>query len=130
MGGLFFYVSFARKRANRSRTLNVMGMTMTDSALAKLSIDDLWSFHKQICLMLEQRLQNERSKLQHRLDELGRKLGGTSADIPQRRPYPKVEPKFRNPEDPLTTWSGRGRQPRWVIDLLSAGRAMEDFRIS
>jgi DNA-binding protein H-NS len=79
--------------------------------------------------LLEQRLESEKRKLQARLDELGRKFGGTPADIPQRRPYPKVEPKFRNPEDASVTWSGRGKQPRWLTELLAAGRAADDFRI-
>ena len=25
----------------------------------------------------------------------------------------KVPPKYRNPDDPSVTWSGRGRQPKW-----------------
>jgi len=79
--------------------------------------------------MLEQKLENEKRKLQGRLDLLGRKLGGTPSDIPQRRPYPKVEPKFRNPEDASVTWSGRGRQPKWIIELLATGGAVDDFRI-
>jgi DNA-binding protein H-NS len=44
--------------------------------------------------------------------ELGRQFGGSPADLPQRRPYPKVTPKFKNPQDPSQTWSGRGKQPR------------------
>ena len=26
----------------------------------------------------------------------------------------KVAPKYRNPDDPNVTWSGRGRKPKWV----------------
>ena len=102
---------------------------MTNGALEKLSVDDLWSLHERVCSLLEQRLESEKRKLQARLDELGRNFGGTPADIPQRRPYPKVEPKFRNPEDASVTWSGRGKQPRWLTELLAAGRAADDFRI-
>jgi len=51
-------------------------------------------------------------KLQKRLDEGGRKFGGALADIPQRRPYPKVEPKFQGPDHPSMTWTGRGKNPR------------------
>jgi len=32
--------------------------------------------------------------------------------------YPKVEPKFCNPADPTETWSGRGKQPHWVRNLI------------
>ena len=74
-------------------------------------------------------LQQEVRKLQRRLDELGRKFVRAPSDIPQRRPYPKVEPKFRNPRDPSDTWSGRGKQPRWVTELLVAGRDLDEFRI-
>jgi DNA-binding protein H-NS len=38
-------------------------------------------------------------------------------------------PRFRNPENPDQTWSGRGRRPRWVHDAEAAGRSLEDLRI-
>jgi DNA-binding protein H-NS len=31
-----------------------------------------------------------------------------------QRKYPRVFPKFRNPKEPSETWSGRGKQPRWL----------------
>lgn len=46
----------------------------------------------------------------------GRKLG-------------KVAPKFRNPANAKETWSGRGRQPRWLSEYTSNGRDLEEFRI-
>jgi DNA-binding protein H-NS len=102
---------------------------MTDSQLEKLPLDDLWSLHQRINLILERKLEDENGKLQQRLAELGRRVGGSPDNLRQRRPYPKVEPKFQNPEDPSQTWSGRGKQPHWVSELLAAGRAIEDFRI-
>ena len=36
--------------------------------------------------------------------------------------------RFRNPEDPTQTWSGRGRRPRWYNEAEKAGRAIEDLR--
>jgi DNA-binding protein H-NS len=35
--------------------------------------------------------------------------------------------KYRNPEDPTQTWAGRGRKPRWLVEALDDGRALEDF---
>lgn len=40
-----------------------------------------------------------------------------------------VEPKYRHPSDPTQTWSGRGRKPKWLEVLVTAGRAVEEFRI-
>ncbi|MFO3706416.1 H-NS family nucleoid-associated regulatory protein [Xanthomonas codiaei] len=46
----------------------------------------------------------------------GRKLG-------------KVPPKYRNPANPQDTWTGRGKQPRWLAELTAAGKKVEDFLI-
>lgn len=40
-----------------------------------------------------------------------------------------VAPKYRHPENPSITWSGRGRQPGWIKDGLAKGKKMEDFAI-
>lgn len=37
--------------------------------------------------------------------------------------------KFRNPEDPQQTWTGRGKRPKWLVDSLAAGRNLEEFAI-
>jgi DNA-binding protein H-NS len=79
--------------------------------------------------VLDRKLESEKSKLQNQLDELGRRFGGAPKDIPQRRPYPKVEPKFRNPNNPSETWSGRGRSPHWVVELIASGGSLEEVRI-
>src|SRR3954468_12697616 len=42
----------------------------------------------------------------------------------------KVAPKYRNPDNLAETWTGRGRQPRWVQAALAHGRALSDFAIS
>ena len=41
----------------------------------------------------------------------------------------KVAPKFRHPEDPEKTWTGRGRTPRWVQDWEHRGGSREELRI-
>jgi DNA-binding protein H-NS len=105
------------------------GATMIDSALEKLSIDDMCILHEQICVVLERKLEDEQRRLQTLLDQIRRRPARTLAAIPRRRLYPRVAPKFQNPVDPSLTWSGRGRQPRWVTDLLASGKAIEELRI-
>ena len=41
----------------------------------------------------------------------------------------KVPPKYRNPDNPEETWTGRGRQPRWLAALTAEGRQVEEFLI-
>lgn len=38
-------------------------------------------------------------------------------------------PKYANPEDPSQTWSGRGRQPQWYKDAISAGKSPEKLEV-
>lgn len=41
----------------------------------------------------------------------------------------KVAPKYRNPKNPEETWSGRGRQPKWLAAELDRGRPLSAFLI-
>lgn len=41
----------------------------------------------------------------------------------------KVAPKYRNPDNPAETWSGRGKQPRWLAAYTRQGRNLDEFKI-
>lgn len=41
----------------------------------------------------------------------------------------KVQPQYKNPADSSQTWSGRGRQPKWIVDGLANGKKLDEFRI-
>lgn len=41
----------------------------------------------------------------------------------------KSAPKYRNPEDPRKTWTGRGRQPAWIKDALAEGKSLDELVI-
>jgi len=38
-------------------------------------------------------------------------------------------PKYRNPEDPSQTWTGRGRQPAWYKAAIAAGKDPSELEI-
>ncbi len=40
-----------------------------------------------------------------------------------------VEPRYRNPSNVEETWTGRGKQPRWLVAELEKGAKLEDFLI-
>lgn len=52
-----------------------------------------------------------------------------SAAKKARKPLGKVAPKYRNPANPTETWSGRGKQPRWLAAYTDNGRSREEFLI-
>jgi len=41
----------------------------------------------------------------------------------------KVPPKYQNPANPEETWTGRGKQPRWMAALVKKGKKPDDFLI-
>ena len=90
--------------------------------LDRMSTDDLWSLHVEVSQLLQQRIKQEKLQLEERLKRLQTPVSG-------RRPYPPVSPKYRNPDQPSETWSGRGKQPRWLVAQLRSGRRIEDFSI-
>lgn len=58
------------------------------------------------------------------LDEL---LGKTDGRKSTGKP---VAIKYRNPDNPAETWTGRGRQPRWLVaKLAKRGVTREDFAV-
>jgi DNA-binding protein H-NS len=105
--------------------------------LDAMDFDELWLLHEELTKILAERISAEKHKLEKRLEQLGR--GEQVREVPTppneqktdqpRRSYPKVLPKYSNPSAPLETWSGRGKQPRWVVAALRSGHNLEDLRI-
>ncbi|MCS0590312.1 H-NS histone family protein [Massilia norwichensis] len=42
---------------------------------------------------------------------------------------PQGQARYRNPADEAQTWTGRGRQPKWIAEALAGGKSLDDFRI-
>jgi DNA-binding protein H-NS len=114
-----------------SRTVCFGIPTMTPDNLKRMSIDQLWALHAEIAAVLAHRISAEKRRLELRLKQLhpeGTTKGNHNPGH-QRRPYPRVFPKYRNPANPSETWAGRGKQPRWLTAQLRAGGKLDDFRI-
>jgi DNA-binding protein H-NS len=107
--------------------------------LSSLSIDDLWTLHEEVGILLSERIDAEKRELEERLAKLNRRSTSEPRINPAglqvterrkiRRKYPPVLPKFQNPSNPSETWAGRGKQPRWLVSQLKAGKKMNDFLI-
>jgi DNA-binding protein H-NS len=89
--------------------------------------DELFELHAEIAAVLAERLTAQKTVLDERLRQL--QASGDQV-TPSRRPYPAVKAKFRNPDQPSETWSGRGKRPRWLDAKLRSGKPIDDFRIA
>jgi DNA-binding protein H-NS len=117
--------------------MNKIDVEMTNKvALEVMSTDDLWSLHERITKILSARITSEKRELEKRLAALdrsqtamegGAKTRGAEGKLPRK--YPRVFPKYRNPFIPTETWSGRGKQPRWLVAAIKSGHKIAEFEI-
>jgi DNA-binding protein H-NS len=104
--------------------------------LESMDFNELWLLHEELTKILSEKITAEKLELEKRLAQLnpteptGDAGGAESKPDRPRRKYPKVLPKFRNPSVPTETWSGRGKQPRWLVAALRSGHKLEEFRIA
>jgi DNA-binding protein H-NS len=107
--------------------------------LDAMSLDEMWQLHEEISRILSVRLTSEKRELEKRLKQLRRdkqahplKFSSEIKDLARepRRKYPRVYPKYQNPQVPSETWSGRGKTPRWLVAALKTRQKLEHFAIS
>jgi DNA-binding protein H-NS len=100
---------------------------MRISEIEAMDFEDLWRLHEELTRVLAEKIVAEKRELEKRLAQLvGGEPGGEAAPV---RKYPKVVPKYRNPDLPEETWSGRGKRPKWLAKALAAGHTLEEFKI-
>jgi DNA-binding protein H-NS len=103
---------------------------MKRSDFESLSTYQLEVLLEKIAAILMAKISTEKKLLEDRLAQLNGSLRfEQTSKTPERRPYPAVLPKYRNPEQPSETWTGRGKKPRWVTAQLRSGKQIDDFRI-
>ncbi len=103
---------------------------MTRQDLKSMSAEELWSLHELVNSVLASKIVAEKVQLEQRLQQLGLDPSAAAKKTSHdRRPYPQVFPKYRNPAQPGETWAGRGKQPRWLTAELKSGKKLDDFRI-
>jgi DNA-binding protein H-NS len=102
--------------------------------LDELSRDELSKLRKDVDRALdtletrrkaEARKAAEEAALKHGFD-LAELLG---TDTKTKKTAKKNPPKYRNPEDPTQTWTGRGRQPAWIKSAIESGTNLDAFEI-
>jgi len=105
---------------------------MADFDLEALSLTELRKLHKDIAKSISTYEDRQKAEARAKVEAFARELGYSLAEFmsgdakPKRAPTPA---KYRHPENPALTWSGRGRKPLWFVEALEAGKAVEDMAI-
>lgn len=102
---------------------------MKAADFSRLTVDELLNVRDIINDILSTKIDEERRNLQLRMDTLNR-FNQMHHDFGKdTRRLNKIPPKYQNPENPLETWAGRGKTPKWMAAALKKGKKQEDFLI-
>jgi DNA-binding protein H-NS len=101
---------------------------MRNGRLEKMALKDLIALEAKIKAAIEAKRVSERADLRAAMEDMARKSGFSVQELFGGRggKRGKVAPKYRNPKDPMQTWTGRGRRPTWMVE---AGGNPERFLI-
>ena len=96
--------------------------------IEKLSLRDLQALQAKMQEIIEVQAMQERrvalKTLSETATELGydlRELVAEEFQLEHGQLKPRSTVKYRHPNDPKLTWSGRGRQPHWFKALVRSG---------
>ena len=104
---------------------------MSEINLYDYSIPELNDLAEDIERELKRRNEEERKKVLVKVKELAASVNMSLDEFLAYSSSRKTKgpPKFRNPVNPKQTWTGRGKRPSWIKDVLEQGGALEDMLI-
>ncbi len=99
----------------------------------KLPLKDLLDLETRVKKAIVVARDRERSEVRQEMMAIAAKRGLSITEVfgtPRAsKAGGKVAVKYRNPENPTDTWTGRGRQPKWLAAALKKGAKIEDFAL-
>ena len=99
--------------------------------LEQMSLEELQQLQKDVKKALASYEDRRKKEALVEMQEVARKHGLDFNDVVRggKRGTAVSAPRYRHPENPELTWAGRGRQPRWIKEMLASGTPLEDLRI-
>lgn len=52
-----------------------------------------------------------------------------SGIVPKESKSGSIPVKYRHPDEPTYKWSGRGRQPAWMKELIASGKSLDEAKV-
>lgn len=101
-----------------------------------LSFDELINKKRNLDMEIAERQDTEVETLKAKVlavtDALGitvAELFGIKADAEPRRRKPAPKVRYRDPEHPENTWTGKGKPPKWLQEKLQQGMGKDHFLV-
>jgi len=108
---------------------------MANVDLAAYNLTELKGLQSSVEQELKNRQNQDLQRAKERILEIAQSAGMSIKELlaESRRPSKgmgsqQIQARYRNPSNANQTWTGRGRQPRWIVDGLASGKSIDDFR--
>lgn len=99
--------------------------------LSNIALAELKSLLAQIPKEIERREKEEKSKARKEIEAFAAERGFALSDLlgeaPAKKERAPVAVKYKHPTDAALAWTGRGRQPKWVVAFLANGGTIEQL---
>jgi DNA-binding protein H-NS len=125
-----------RLRKTHSRIVEHKDSKMAQIDLSGYNLGELKGLRHEIEQEINARERQDVKKAREQILAIAQEAGISVADLLAKTKRKvknnngqKVNPKYQNPADGSQTWTGRGRQPRWIAEGVASGKALDDFRI-
>ena len=105
---------------------------MADFDLEALSLSELKKMQKDIGKAIYTYQDRQKAEARAKVEAFARELGYSLAELvgtETKTARAPVAAKYRHPENPALTWSGRGRRPQWFVEALAGGGTAGDMEI-
>jgi DNA-binding protein H-NS len=105
---------------------------MADYEFEALSLSELKKMQKDVAKAISTYHDRQKADARAKVEAFARELGYSLAELvgsDTRFSRAPSAAKYRYPENPSLTWSGRGSKPQWLIDVLAAGKNAEDLAV-
>lgn len=105
--------------------------------LSGYSLADMRKLQGQVANEIRTRQGQELENARAQIEEIARGVGMPLAELfskaaksGSKSKGAQVAARYRHPDDETKAWSGRGRQPRWVVESLESGKSLKDLEIA
>jgi DNA-binding protein H-NS len=101
--------------------------------LSNLSVSELKDLLEKTGRELKSREKKDVEAARNEIYAIAHRLGLPLKDVvgsgDMRKQTGKVAVQYRNPANSEQEWTGRGRQPLWVKELVASGKDLETARV-
>jgi DNA-binding protein H-NS len=106
--------------------------------LSKLNLAELKDLLVQAGAELKNREKADLDAARNEINAIAQRMGLSLKDLigagagkgKVRKQTGKVAIQYRNPQDASQEWTGRGRQPNWVKELVASGKNLMSAKVS